>query len=251
MLPRKVLTVFTLITATLLVVPPILVMSLFPKTATPIFYMMKFWAFMTQKAMGFTWSIDGREKIEQGVSYIIAPNHQGHADSLALTLSLPVKFRWVMKRELLKIPLFGWALGRTGAISLNRTKGSESIQKLRSQAGRKLEKGWCVLVYPEGARARDGRLQQFKKGAFVMAIHSGKPILPVAVQGAYSILRPKTLDLRKGHISVSICDPIDTTGLTEADIPGLMKMAREAIAAKLGPEALPLDLAPEPAAQTA
>jgi 1-acyl-sn-glycerol-3-phosphate acyltransferase len=110
-----------------------------------------------------------------------------------------------------------------------------------------------VLVYPEGIRARDGRLQAFKKGAFVMAIHTGAPILPVAIQGAYHILKPKTLDLKKGHINVTICEPIRTEGLSEEDIPGLMKRARDAIAAKLGPEALPLQLtsAPEPAPQTA
>ncbi len=242
MLPRKAVTVVTLIVATAIVVPPILALSVLPKTSTPIFYLMKSWAWMVAKAMGFTWTVDGREKVDKEVSYIITPNHQGHADSLALTLTLPLKFRWVMKRELLKIPLFGWALARTGGISLDRSKGAESLAKLREKTGAKLTKGWGVLVYPEGKRARDGKLQEFKKGAFVMAIHSGAPILPVAVSGAYKILRPKTLDLQKGHIHVSVCDPIDTSGLTEADIPGLMKRVRDSIAEQLGPDALPLSL---------
>lgn len=245
MLPRKIITVITLIVATAIVVPPILALSVLPKTATPIFYLMKSWAWMVAKAMGFTWTVEGRDKVDKEVSYIITPNHQGHADSLALTLTLPLKFRWVMKRELLKIPFFGWALARTGGISLDRSKGSESLTKLREKSGGKLTKGWGVLVYPEGKRARDGKLQEFKKGAFVMAIHSGAPILPVAVSGAYKILRPKSLDLQKGHIHVTVCDPIDTKGLTESDIPGLMKSVREAIAEKLGPDALPLSLGPE------
>jgi 1-acyl-sn-glycerol-3-phosphate acyltransferase len=228
MLPRMALTIVVLVGATLVLVPPIIATSLFPRSAAPVFEMMRLWALLVRQAMGFTCSIEGIEKVVPGRSYVLTPNHQGYAESLALAILLPVRFRWVMKKELLKIPLFGWALGRTGGISLDRSKGGDAISRLRSSKS-KLADGWSVLCYPEGTRTKDGRLQPFKKGAFIMAIAAGVPILPIAVNGAFDVLPRDTLALRRGHVTITICDPIDTVGMTEQDVPMLIESTRQAV----------------------
>jgi 1-acyl-sn-glycerol-3-phosphate acyltransferase len=133
-----------------------------------------------------------------------------------------------MKRELLKIPLFGWALSRTGGIALDRSKGSQAMKRMRAGSG-KLTLGWCVLVYVEGTRSRDGSLQPLKRGAFVMAVNAGVPILPVTVNGSFKVLPRNSLTFRPGHITVTISDPIMTLGMTEDDVPGLMEKTRNAI----------------------
>lgn len=185
--------------------------------------------------MGLTCSIYGADKIVPGTSYIITPNHQGNADILALVTTLPSRFRWVIKRELLKIPMFGWALGATGAISLNRSDRKQSVRSLRDGAS-KLAGGWSVLIYPEGTRTSDGNLQPFKKGAFMMAVQTGIPILPVTCNGGFKVLPKKTIVFHPGHVTLTVGDPIPTEGLTEEDVPELMEKTRAAISKNFDPD---------------
>ena len=185
--------------------------------------------------MGLTCSIYGADKIVPGTSYIMTPNHQGNADILALVTTLPPRFRWVIKRELLKIPMFGWALGATGAISLNRSDRQQSVRSLRDGVS-KLAGGWSVLIYPEGTRTSDGNLQPFKKGAFMMAVQTGIPILPVTCNGAFKVLPKKTIVFHPGHVTLTVGDPIATEGLTEEDVPELMEKTRAAISKNLDPD---------------
>jgi 1-acyl-sn-glycerol-3-phosphate acyltransferase len=196
---------------------------------------MRLWAQLNARSMGLTFSIHGTEKIVPGTSYIVTPNHEGNPDILALVTTLPLRFRWVVKRELLRIPFFGWALGATGAISLNRSNRQEAVRSLKDGTS-KLAGGWSVLIYPEGTRTSDGNLQPFKKGAFMMAVQTGIPILPVTCNGAFKVMPKKTLAFRPGHITVTVGDPIASAGLTEADVPQLIDKTRAAIEKHLEPD---------------
>ncbi len=169
---RTIWTISVMVMITLVLAPPLIVISLFEKTGSTVYWLMRLWARLVSWSMGLTFSIRGTEKLVPGASYIVTPNHQGNADILALIATLPFRFRWVIKRELLRIPLFGWALGRTGAISLNRSNRTQAVRSLED-AGSKLAGGWSVLIYPEGSRTSDGNLQPFKKGAFMMAVQTG------------------------------------------------------------------------------
>jgi len=106
------------------------------------------------------------------------------------------------------------------------------VKSLQTGAQR-LKDGWSVLIYPEGTRTRDGNLQAFKKGAFMMAVQTGMPILPVTCNGAFQIMPKSTLLFRPGHITVTIGDPIPTEGLTEEDVPALIERTRDAVAKNL------------------
>jgi 1-acyl-sn-glycerol-3-phosphate acyltransferase len=219
----------TIFTLTVLIWAPMILISLIPRSEMCIYRMMKFWCWAAAKAAGLTFSIQGAEKAEPGVAYILTPNHQGNADILALVNMLPTPFRWVLKKELLRIPLFGWALARTGAISLDRSNRGESLKRLQ-QSSDKLKGGWSILIYPEGTRTSDGLLQPFKKGAFVLAVDSGIPILPITMNGAFKVLpKNKTFAFLPGHISLTIGDPIATEGLTHDDIPKLMEKTHAAV----------------------
>jgi 1-acyl-sn-glycerol-3-phosphate acyltransferase len=232
---RIALTALGLVVVTGILAPPLIVISLITSSGEPTFRIMRWWGLAISKCMGITVSLIGAEKIVPGQSYIVTPNHQGYADVLALISVLPVRFRWVIKKELLKVPLFGRALGGTGAISLDRTNRAQSVQRLKDGA-EKLKGGWSVLIYPEGTRTPDGQLQPFKKGAFMMAVQTGLPILPVTSNGAHKVLPKKTIVFRSGHITVTIGDPINTEGMTESDVPELMEKTRQAVAKNLDPE---------------
>jgi len=185
--------------------------------------------------MGLSFSLHGKDKVMPGTSYIITPNHQSNADILALIRILPPRFRWVIKKELTKIPVFGWALSRTGAIAIDRSDPKQSVESLKS-ATDKLKGSWSVLIYPEGTRTPNGSLLPFKKGAFMMAVQTGIPILPVTSNGAFKVLPKKTVWFRSGHITVTIGDPIVTAGLTEKDVPDLMEKTRAEVSKNLDPD---------------
>lgn len=201
----------------------------------PGYVIARTWAWLVAKFIGVTASIHDADKAAPGNSYIITPNHQSHVDILALMMTLPTPYRWVVKKELLKIPFFGWALPRMGAVSLNRSNPREALKKLQ-EGSDKLTGGWSLLIYPEGTRSPDGNLLPFKKGAFVLAVNTGIPILPVTVNGAAKILPKKTLVVRPGHISITIGDPIPTDGFQEEDVPVLLETTRDAVAKHLDPE---------------
>lgn len=234
LLPRIILSAIGLFLVTGILAPPLIVVAFFTKGG-PAYSIMRVWGWWVSAFMGLTFSLRGEENIVPETSYIITPNHQSNADILALITVLPIRFRWVIKKELVKIPLFGWALRATGAISLDRSNREESVKSLQEGTSR-LTGGWSVLIYPEGTRTSDGLIQDFKKGPFMMAVQSGIPILPVTCNGAFKILPKKTLALRPGHISVTIGHPIPTAGLTEDDVPQLMENTRREMLANFDPD---------------
>lgn len=230
--PRIFLTALGLVVFTTLFTPPIILASMFTSSGALAFIIMRWWALIISFLMGLKFSISGIENISPGQSYIITPNHQGNADILALLTNLPVRFHWVIKRELLRIPVFGWALAGTGAISIDRSNKETAVSSL-NQAKKKLSNGWSVLIYPEGTRTPDGNLLPFKKGPFMMAVQTGLPILPVTSNGAFKILPKKTVAFRPGLITLTIGEPIITKGLTVDDVPWLMEQTRNTIASNL------------------
>jgi 1-acyl-sn-glycerol-3-phosphate acyltransferase len=226
---RIALAAFALTVMTLPLATAVIFVSLFTSSPRPSYIICRIWAWGVSKITGVRYSLQGAENALPGTSYVITPNHQSNADILALMRALPTPYRWVIKKELTKIPLFGLGLLRTGAVSLDRSDPKKSLEKLQSDSG-KLKGGWSLLIYPEGTRSRDGNLQQFKKGAFVLAVSTGIPILPVTVNGAHKVLPKHSLEIRPGVISVTIGQPIPTVGLGENDIPSLMEKTRQAVA---------------------
>ncbi len=193
-LPRLLMTTIGVLLQTTIMAPLIILFALL-FSGRIAFRLVQIWAWGIAQFMALSFSITGAEKIDPAVSYIITPNHQSHTDILALVCTSPVPFRWVAKKELLKIPLFGWALASTGAIALDRSDREKSIRSLQN-ARHKLTDGWSVLIYPEGTRTPDGAVRDFKKGPFMMAIQTGAPILPVTCNGTYKVLPKKTLNVR-------------------------------------------------------
>jgi 1-acyl-sn-glycerol-3-phosphate acyltransferase len=214
--------------------PGLLLANAFTKSGLPGHWVAVVWCLGVSRLGGITASLVCNRELDPSASYLIVSNHQGYADILALRLTLPFKFRWVIKKELLKIPFFGWGLGATGAIAIDRSDAKQAKRDLVNAAN-KIGNGWSVLIYPEGTRTRDGSLLPFKRGGFLMAIHSEATILPVTINGAHLIMRKNSLKIRPGHITVTVGDPISTEGLTEDDIGDLAKETRAAISRNLDP----------------
>jgi 1-acyl-sn-glycerol-3-phosphate acyltransferase len=214
---------------------PLLIARLFSRSDMPGHWVAVMWCGVVATFTGITTSLHGGEKIDPKQSYIITPNHQGNADILALRNTLPLKYLWVIKQSLVRIPFFGWGLAATGAIALDRSKKSEALARLQGSAG-SLGDGWSILTYPEGTRTPDGQLLPFKKGAFMLAVQTGIPILPITINGAHKLFPKNSIAIKAGHITVTVSDPIPTRGLTEDDVPELMRKTREAVEQHLDPD---------------
>jgi len=176
----------------------------------------------------------GRENALPGQAYVILANHRSYFDILAFYGHWPRQFRWVMKAELRRVPFLGWATAVLGNLFIDRHDRGRAMAQLR-EAQSLLAQGISVMLFPEGTRSASGRMLDFRKGGFVLAVDAGLPILPVSISGTYPILPPHRLTPRPGRIRITVHPPIPTTGLGQEDIGTLTERVREVIATGLEP----------------
>ncbi|TAL35957.1 MAG: 1-acyl-sn-glycerol-3-phosphate acyltransferase [Spirochaetes bacterium] len=220
--------------ATLLVFFPIILVSMISRTGNLAFSISKIWARLMLAVCFVRAEIVHRERIEPGRSYIIISNHQSLFDILALVTTLGVQFRWVIKRELLRIPLFGYALYAARNIFIDRGNSAKAIASINRGLSR-LPAGASVMVFAEGTRSPDGAIHDFKKGGFVMAVTRHIPILPVTVNGSRRVLAKGSTAVRPGSIRVVVGEPIDTSAYREEIIPELIARTKETVTANFDP----------------
>lgn len=178
--------------------------------------------------LGIKVACRGLENIDIRESYVFMSNHVSHADSPALASVIPHSLHWVFKKELSRIPVLGWLLLAAGQIMVDRSDPEKSRAAL-GEALSELAGNNSVMIYPEGTRSRDGRLQPLKKGGFWMALHAGRPIVPVRVSGTRDIVAAGMLRIEPGNVLVEVFPPIPTAGKGVQDIQELMDRVREAM----------------------
>ncbi len=190
------------------------------------------WAKSICRFSGVKVSVSGTRLLDPEKPYIFAANHQSQFDIFVLQGFLGVNFRWLAKKELFTVPVWGPAMRRAGYIPIDRSHGRQAIKSL-DEAARKIAAGTSVIIFPEGTRSRDGMLHEFKAGAMVLAIKSGVPIVPVAIQGTFEILPKGKLLMKPGQVSIRVGHPIETKGYSSKDKHQLAKVAQEGVAALL------------------
>jgi len=173
-------------------------------------------------------TVEGLSHIQPNRSYIFMPNHLSNFDIPVLLAHLPVQFRWLAKKELYKIPIFGFALKRAGYISIDRSNLRSAIGSL-NRAVDNIQKGISVTIFPEGTRSSDGTLRSFKKGGFVIAANSGIPIVPIALHGTWEIMSKKGFHIQPGHAILEILPPINSSVQGKKGRDALMDEVRKTI----------------------
>lgn len=173
----------------------------------------------------------GLEKVPASGSYVIIANHASHLDGPALCVILPHPAYFVIKKELARIPLWGNAAVSVGFIAIDRSNTQQAREQMK-KAIDTIRSGRRIIVFAEGTRSLDGRLQRFKKGGFHLAVDAQVPILPIAINRSHSLFPKGAKAVRPGVVDVIVCDPIPTEGLTKADVPALAEQTRNAILAK-------------------
>lgn len=160
---------------------------------------------------GIRLEVEGQEHLARPA--VIVANHQSALEAFIVPAVVPSKTRYVVKKEILRIPLFGWALRATGQIFVDRADSSAAISAITASLAT-LPPGVSIFLCPEGTRSQDGGLLPFKKGAFHMAIQLKLPVVPMTADGAHQILPKYAWFPRPGPVRVRISPPIDTSGWT-------------------------------------
>jgi 1-acyl-sn-glycerol-3-phosphate acyltransferase len=159
--------------------------------------------------------------------YVVVSNHESFADILLIS-HLPWEMKWLSKAELFRIPIMGWMMWLVGDIPLKRGFGPsavEAMERCRQTLGRRVS----VMIFPEGTRSKTAELLPFKDGAFRLAVEAGVSILPLAVSGTRTALPKHDWRFGRSVAEVRVLEPIDTAGLTLADVPSLKARVRETI----------------------
>ncbi len=176
----------------------------------------------------WTFTVSGQTPDDPRRPYVAVSNHESFVDILLIS-HLPFEMKWMSKSEFFSIPFVGWAMRLAGDIRLERGDKRSGVRALIECRDR-LDKKVSVMIFPEGTRSKSGELQDFKDGAFRLAIDAGVPILPLAVIGTRDALIKH--DWRFGHsrAEVKMLDPIPTDGLTRDDVADLRDRTRRVIA---------------------
>ncbi len=179
----------------------------------------------------WTFTVSGHVPDDPRRPYMVVSNHESFVDMLLIS-HVPMEMKWLSKSEFFKIPFVGWAMWMVGDIKLHRGDKKSGVQALQECRDR-LDKRVSVMIFPEGTRSKTGALQEFRTGAFRVAIQAGVPILPIAVLGSRDALIKHDWRFGRSHAEVRVLEPISIEGLTKHDVPDLTEQARSAIATAL------------------
>ena len=239
---RTAWTALNALIATLVVGPSVIIAALL-RVRSGRFYdgAARVWAGWILGASGVPHEAEGVENIPLDRPEIFVSNHQSWFDVLALAVHVPKRARFVAKKELERIPIFGAAWKAAGHVSIDRQNRASAIESL-DRAGRLLrEDNSSVMIFPEGTRSWDGQLQPFKKGAFMLALHARVDIVPAAVVGSHEVLPKGGWRIRKRPILVRFGHPIPVAAYDDSRRDELIERARDEVRRLLasGPPRLP------------
>ncbi len=165
---------------------------------------------------GLRYEIKGVENIPTG-SAVILSKHQSAWETMALRYILPPEQAWVLKRELLLVPFFGWALALVEPIAINRKAGSKAVKQVIAQGMTQLEKGRNVIIFPEGTRVAPGEKKRYGIGGALLAHKAGVAVTPIAHNAGF-FWRRRGINKYPGTIKMVVGEPIPTEGKTAAEV---------------------------------
>lgn len=204
----------------------IIVTSINPKSELPL-RITHYWGTLLIRCLGIDFKVEGLENLDLSRPYVFAANHQSAFDIFALLAALP-KVKFLAKKELFRIPLFGPALARAGSLPIDRSNRQASLKSL-DRAAQVVREGSSIVIFPEGTRSETGELLPFKKGGFVLAIKSGQPIVPVSLSGTGAVLGRGIGRVHPNPIKAVFGRPIPTDTVKNVNKDQLMAQLREAI----------------------
>ena len=230
---RALLSTISFVAATIVGSLTALLLGAIDRTGDLVLALARLWSRVILGAPGVKLEVKMHAPLEPGRPYVFMPNHASMVDIWVVFVAIPAPFRFIAKKQLAQIPLFGWAMAAGRFIFIDR-QNAASARRSMAEAARRIRGGQSVVISPEGTRTRDGRLLPFKKGGFHLAIDSGADVVPVAIRGSRDVMPRGAALIRAGTVSLEVGEPIPTAGLKTADRDALIEKVRARVAAMLG-----------------
>lgn len=203
-----------------------IVVSLFSRTGNAPHIIGRYWGKSILWASGIKVDVKGLSNLDPSRPCVFICNHQSNFDIFVLFAALPAQFRWIAKAELFRIPLFGRAMRGAGYISIERQNRQSAIKSI-DIAAEKIKNGASVMIFPEGTRSPDGKIGDFKKGGFILAMNAEVPIVPLVINGTWSIMSKDSLKIIPGNVHLSILSPVNSSLYSDKN--DLIELVRERI----------------------
>jgi 1-acyl-sn-glycerol-3-phosphate acyltransferase len=188
-----------------------------------------FWSGLLLKLYGMTVTVEGLERLDLSRPHLYAANHLSALDIPLIYRYLPFQFRIIAHRVVFRVPLVGWHLRATGQLMIDSESVSLSRRAIR-EAVRTLERGMPLVVFPEGERSPNGRMQPFRRGAFYVAAKAQVDVVPIAILGTYEAFPKGSAHLRPGPLRLIIGDALPPAGYTSRDVDALAEHTQRAVA---------------------
>lgn len=208
---------------------PVLLFCYLVKYSQPLILTGKWAIRLGQKILGIRLEISGIENIDKKAPYVFMANHLSIIDGPMLFMIIPQSVRVILKKEVFRIPIIAQAMRQVGFIPIDRKRlkgGKESIDR----ASRHIkEKSYSFLIFPEGTRSRDGKLQPFKRGGFFLALASLAPIVPVSIQGTYEIMPRGSFFVKRGKVRANFHSAVPVEEFSRDSLPQLIDRVRNII----------------------
>jgi 1-acyl-sn-glycerol-3-phosphate acyltransferase len=205
----------------ILSVPPfaLLALATFPFKPLTRYRVITLWSRLivlaAERLCGIRYRVLGAERIPPAPCVILS-KHQSAWETLAFQVIFPPQV-WVVKRELLWLPLFGWGLAMLAPIAIDRGSGARALRQMLEQGRDRLARGFCIVIFPEGTRVAPGERREYQGGGAWLAVQCAVPVLPVA-HDAGSVWRRNAFLKRPGTVTVSVGEPIPPGNLTAQEI---------------------------------
>lgn len=227
---RTVAALITLAVVTLVLASLAWLVALRNPASPVIEWIARRWAGSFLRVAGLTFEVEGRQHFQPGQSYVVVSNHLSNLDPMLHFLAVPVPVRFLAKKEIYRIPIFGSAIRAIGVVETDRRGGRAAHAAINERVEEVLiAYGRSLVIYPEGTRSRTGELQPFKKGAFHLAVRFGMPVVPCVIHGTRQAWPPGSKLIRGGHARVRFFPPISTEGRSLAEVEEVRDQARRVI----------------------
>jgi len=208
---------------------PIVLLGPFDRSGRIAYAIGKLWTWTILKTGRIRLKVRGLDRLDANRPYVFLANHQSNLDIPVLVQSLPrFQLRWIAKKQLAYVPFFGWALWASRHILVDRIDRGSATASFR-KAKEKIAGGDSVVIFPEGTRGAGGRLLPFKRGGLLLAVQTKTPIVPVTINGSWTLLPRGDWRVRAGEIEVIVDEPIPVGRYDGKTVNALVDRVRDII----------------------
>jgi len=208
---------------------PVIAIGIFDKEKYYTSRLIKMWARWVIWSTGIQYEISGLDNLNLNKQYIFMSNHESALDIVLGLAAIPFNIVFLAKKELFRVPVFGWAMSSSGMIKIDRQNPEIARRSVSEAVETLLNSSFSTLIYPEGTRSNGKKLLPFKKGGFILAIRTQLPVIPITILGAGNVLPKGTLAIKKSYIKIIINAPLETQGMELKDKELLLQDCRNII----------------------